>query len=237
MIAIFKREFKSYFLTPIGYVVLALFYAFLGFVFYNFYASGTPDIVSIVSAPSLIGIFFVPILTMRLICEDRRQKVDQALLTAPVKLISVVLGKFLAAFSVYALCFVPTVLFELIFATKVKMNSMSYIYALLGALLLGAAFISIGMFISSLTESSAIAAILSIGVNLVAYLMPYFSDLVKSQKYFGWLSKVFEKMAYLNAYESFNNNIFRVADIVYFLSITAIFIFLCVRSLEKSRWS
>ena len=237
MIAIFKREFKSYFLTPIGYIVLALFYAFLGFVFYNYYSAGSPDIVSVVLAPSLIGIFFVPILTMRLICEDRRQKVDQALLTAPVKLISVVLGKFLAAFAVYALCFAPTVLFELIFATKVKMNSMSYFYALLGALLLGAALISIGMFVSCLTESSAVAAILSIGVNLVAYLMPYFSELVKNQRYFRWLSKVFDKMAFMNAYESFNSNIFRVADILYFLSITVIFIFLCIRSLEKRRWS
>ena len=237
MIAIFKREFKSYFLTPIGYIVLALFYAFLGFVFYNYYSAGSPDIVSVVSAPSLIGIFFVPILTMRLICEDRRQKVDQALLTAPVKLISVVLGKFLAAFAVYALCFAPTVLFELIFATKVKMNSMSYFYALLGALLLGAALISIGMFVSCLTESSAVAAILAIGVNLVAYLMPYFSELVKNQRYLGWLSKVFDKMAFMNAYESFNSNIFRVADILYFLSITVIFLFFCIRSLEKRRWS
>ncbi|HCH29044.1 MAG TPA: ABC transporter [Ruminococcaceae bacterium] len=237
MIAVFKREFKSYFLTPIGYIVLALFYAFLGFVFYNYYSTGSPDIVSVVSAPSLISIFFVPILTMRLICEDRRQKVDQALLTAPVKLVSVVLGKFFAAFAVYALCFAPTVLFELIFATKVKMNSMSYFYALLGALLLGAALISIGMFISCLTENPAVAAMLSIGVNLIAYLMPYFSDLVKNQKYFGWLSKVFEKMAFMNAYESFNNNIFKIADVLYFLSIMAIFMFLCVRFLEKRRWS
>lgn len=237
MIAIFKREFKTYFTTPVGYVVLAAFYAFLGLMFYTSYIQGSPDIASVISGTSIMSLFFIPILTMRLICEDRRQKVDQALMTAPVKLISVILGKFFAALSVYAICFAPTVVYELIFASKVKVNIMTYIYSLLGALLLGAALISIGMFISCLTESSAIAAILSIVINIVVILMPSFASMVENNKFFSWLSPVFNKMAFVNAYESFNNNIFKLADIIYFLSIVAIFIFLSVRSLEKRRWS
>ena len=237
MIAIFKREFKTYFTTPVGYVVIVAFYAFLGLMFYSSYLAGSPDIASVISGTSIMSLFLIPILTMRLICEDRRQKVDQALMTAPVKLISVISGKFLAALSVYALCFAPTVVYELIFASNVKVNVMTYIYALLGALLLGAALISIGMFISCLTESSAIAAILSIVINVVVILMPSFASMVENNKVFSWLSPVFNKMAFVNAYESFNNNIFKLADIVYFLSIVAIFIFLSVRSLEKKRWS
>ncbi|MBO4468335.1 MAG: ABC transporter permease [Clostridia bacterium] len=237
MTAVFKREFKSYFITPIGYIILAIFYAFLGLMFSSAYSVGSPDITAVISATSLISLFLIPVITMRLICEDRRQKVDQALMTAPVKLVSIVLGKFLAAFTIYALCFVPTVVFEIIFASKVKINAMSYIYSLIGVMLLGAALISIGMFISCLTESSAVAAILSIVINFVVFLMPTFSSMVKDVKYFSWLSKVFDKMAFMNAYESFNNNIFKVADIIYFLSIVAIFVFLCVRFLEKKRWS
>lgn len=237
MVAIFKREFKTYFTTPVGYVVLAAFYAFLGLMFYSSYLAGSPDIASVISGTSIMSLFLIPILTMRLICEDRRQKVDQALMTAPVKLISVILGKFFAAWSVYAMCFAPTVVYELIFASKVKVNVMTYIYALIGALLLGAALISIGMFISCLTESSAIAAILSIVINVVVILMPSFASMVENNKFFSWLSPVFNKMAFVNAYESFNNNIFKLADIIYFLSIVAIFLFLSVRSLEKKRWS
>ncbi|MBR3300551.1 MAG: ABC transporter permease [Clostridia bacterium] len=238
MTAIFKRELKSYFTTPIGYIVLAVYYALMGLLFHSTYSSGSPDITGIISTTNLVGIVLIPILTMRLICDDRRQKVDQAIFTAPVKLVSVVLGKFLAAFSVFALCFFPTVIFEIIFASKVKMNAMTYIYALLGVLLLGAALISIGMFISCLTESSAISAILSIVVNAVFIVfMPVFSSAVKNNKFFSWLSVVFDKLSFMNAYESFNTSIFKVANILYFLSIVAVFLFLCVRSLEKRRWA
>lgn len=237
MRAVFKREFKAYFTTPIGYIVLCAFYAYLGLMFWTTYGAGVPDITGIISGTSVINFFFIPILTMRLMCEDRRQKVDQALLTAPVKLISIVLGKFLAAFAVFAMAYAPTVIFEFVFASKVSVNVMTYIYSLIGVLLLGATLISIGMFISCLTESTAVAAILAIVVNIVFMLMSMFSDAVKDNKWFGWLSKVFDKLDFITASENFNYSIFRFADIIYFVSITAVFVFLSVRSLEKRRWS
>ena len=114
MSAIFKREFKSYFCTPVGYIVVAALYFFLGLYFSMIYSYGSPNIEMVIISMSTVVIFVMPIITMRLMSEDRRQKVDQALLTAPVSLTSVVLGKFFAALAVFALGFLPTVVFEII---------------------------------------------------------------------------------------------------------------------------
>lgn len=249
MLAIFKREFKSYFTTPVGYIVLTALWFFLGFFFTVFYGAGIPQISGIISASSIMVVFLIPILTMRLMSDDRRQKVDQVLLTSPVKLSGIVLGKFFAALAVYALGFAPTVIFEIIVASYVSVNIMSYLYAILGMLLLGGALIAIGIFISSLTESASVAAILSLCVNFLSlYMTTLVSNITVpegSEGFFGkaWekIVEVFvlclEKVAFIDASANFFENMFSIADVVYFLSIIAAFIFLSVRSLEKRRWS
>ncbi len=249
MTAIFKREFKSYFTTPVGYIFLAAFYFFLGLYFYMIYSSGSPEIGAVIISMSSVAVFAMPVITMRLMSEDRRQRVDQALITAPVKLSGIVLGKFLAAFSVYALAFAPTIIFEIIIASKVSVNIFSYLYALLGILLLGGALIAIGMFISCLTESPAISAILTLVINiLVLYMSNFASMITVPEGGDGLLSKLWskivsvaaaflEKAGFISAVENFAESIFSVVDIIYFLSIIAVFVFLSVRSLEKRRWS
>lgn len=233
MTAVFKREFRSYFSTPVGFIVIAAFYFFLGLYFSLIYSLGSPDLAMVIVAMSTVIVFTMPILTMRLMSEDRRQKVDQALLTAPVSLTSIVLGKYLAALAVIAIGFAPTVIFEIIIATYVSVNVMSYIYALFGMLLLGSALISIGMFISSLTESSVISAILTLVINILVLYMSNFASMINVS----WLSKVIEKAAFITAFENFGENIFSVTDVLYFVSISAAFLFLCVRSLDKRRWA
>ncbi len=233
MSAIFKRELKAYFSTPIGYIFLAAFYFFLGLYFSLIYSYGAPETTMVVMNMSTVVIFALPILTMRLMSDDKRQKVDQALLTAPVKLTGIVMGKFLAALAIFAIAFAPTVIFEIIVIAYVPINVMSYIYSLLGVLLLGGALIAIGMFISSLTESAVISAILTLVINILVLYMSSFASMVNVE----WIAKIFEKAAFINAFESFGENIFSIADIIYFLSIIAVFLFLCVRSLEKRRWS
>lgn len=249
MIAIFKREFKAYFSTPIGYIVLAAYFFFLGLYFTLIYSAGSPEVSMVMMAMVTIIVFTMPLITMRLMSEDRRQKVDQVLLTSPVKLSSIVLGKFFAALAVYAIGFVPTVIFEMIIASKVTVNIMSYIYPLLGVLLLGGALIAIGMFISSLTESSVISAILTLVVNFLAIYMSTFASMITvPEGATGFIGKVWAKIvevfvfilnkcAFITVFENFDTNIFSIADIVYFLSIIAAFVFLSVRSLEKRRWS
>lgn len=233
MKAIFKREFKAYFTTPIGYIILAAFYLFLGLCFWLIYMSGSPDIPAVISTMSVVTVFLMPIITMRLMSEDRRQKVDQALLTAPIKLISIVMGKFLAAFALFALCFAPIAVFELIIAFYVKVNLFPHIYSLFGMLLFGGALISIGMFISCLTESPVVSAIVTFVVNLTILYLGTFTNMISIE----WIAKIVSKLDLVQAYNNFSVTIFSFADIIYFISIIAVFIFLCVRSLEKRRWS
>ncbi len=233
MTAIFKREFKAYFSTPIGYIVLAVFYFFLGFYFSMIYSYGSPDLAMGIMAMATVTVFVMPILTMRLMSEDRRQKVDQALLTAPVPLTAIVLGKFLAALAVFAIGYAPTVIFEIIILSHVSVSLFSYLYALFGILLLASALIAIGMFISSLTESSVISAILTLVINILVLYMSSFASLIKVE----WIANVVEKAAFINAFENFGESIFSIPDILYFVSITAAFLFLCVRSLDKRRWA
>lgn len=233
MIAIFKREFKSYFSTPIGYIVLAAFYFFLGLYFMMMYSAGSPQTEAIISEMLTVTIFIMPILTMRLMSEDRRQKVDQALLTAPVKLTSIVLGKFFAALAVFALGFLPTIAFEIIVMSYVSVNVLTYLYALVGILLLGSTLIAMGMFISSLTESAVVSAILTLVINVLVLYMSGFAQMISVE----WIAKIVEKLAFINMFASFGENLFSIPDVFYFLSITTAFLFLCVRSLEKRRWA
>ena len=231
--AIFKREFKAYFQNPIGYIFLAAFYFFLGLYFYIIYSAGSPDMYAVILSMSTVTVFAMPIITMRLMSEDRRQKVDQALLTAPVKLTSIVLGKFFAALALFAMGFIPTVIFEIVILSYLSVGLVAYIYSLFGIILLGGALIAIGMFISSLTESPVVSAIISLIINFMALYMSSLADMVKVE----WIKNIINKAAFMNAFESFGESVFSVSNIVYFLSIIAAFLFLCVRSLEKRRWS
>ncbi len=249
MTAIFKREFKAYFSTPVGYIILSAFYFFLGFYFWYLYSGGSPDLGMVITAMDLVVVFIIPIITMRLMSDDRRQRVDQALLTAPVKLSGIVMGKFLAAVSVLALGFAPTVIFEIILAANVTVNILAYIYTLFGMLLFGGALIAIGLFVSCLTESPAVSAMLTLLINILIANMSNFSSMITvpedSTGFFGKLWEkllegavlLLEKSAILEASQKFADGIFSIPDIVYFLSIIAIFVFFSVRSLEKRRWS
>ena len=143
------------------------------------------------------------------------------------------MGKFFAALAVFSLGFAPTIIFEIIVLTMVEVNVLSYLYALLGAILLGAALIAIGMFISSLTESSVVSAILTFVINIVII---YASGLASSISV-SWLATAVEKIAFINAFDNFGSTTFSIPDVFYFLSITAAFLFLSVRSLEKRRWA
>lgn len=231
--AIFKREFKSYFTTPVGYIVLAAFYFFLGLFFSMLFGLGAPNVEVVISSMAIVIIFIIPVITMRLMSEDRRQRVDQALFTAPVSLTSVVLGKYFAAMTVFALGFAPTLIFQIIVMSFVKVSPLPYIYGILGMMLLASALISLGMFISSLTESSVVSAILTLIINILVLSLSGFASMIKVQ----WIANALSKLAFTDVFEGFFNNIFSFTDIIYFLSFTVAFIFLCIRSLEKKRWA
>ena len=233
MTAIFKREFKSYFTSPLGYVFLAIFLFFEGYFFVNLYGYGSPNNEIIFASLSTVVVLVTPVLTMRLLSEERRQKIDQALLTAPVTISSIVLGKFLASVAVYALALSPIVLFELIVTLLSTPNWLVFLNAWLGAMLIGAALIAIGMFISALTESPIISCILTLITFLILMVLPSLASLSGIE----WVAAAANKIAFVNLFSSFTSSIFRVVDVVFLLSVIAVFVFLSIRAVERRRWA
>lgn len=233
MSAIFKREFKSYFTSPLGYVYLAIFLFFEGYFFVALYGNGSPSIEVIFPSISFVIILVTPVLTMRLLSEDRRQKVDQALLTAPVSVGGIVLGKFLAALGVYALAFSPTILFEIIVSLLANTNWLIFLNAFLGTMLIGAALIAIGMFISSLTESPIISCILTLVCFMLLMVLTNLAALTQLD----WVVAAAEKIAFINLFSSFSGSVFHIVDVIYLLSIAAVFVFMSIRAVERRRWA
>lgn len=253
MRAVFKREFKSYFTNPLGFVILAVFYFFLGLAFSDYYSNGVPYIGKVIFFLSDIGLLFfiIPVITMRLFSDERRTKTDQVLFTAPVKLIKIVLGKFFASFALYAMAFIPTIIFQIIVSSQegIEVPLSYYLYALIGIILFGAALIAVGMFISSLTESPIISIIFTLITNLFIMFSSSFASFITiPSTTSGFLDKIWNGflkivvnflngMDFRSVLNSFGQQTLALKDIVYFISIIAAFIFLTERSLEKRRWS
>ena len=179
MIAVYKRELKSYFYSMIGYVFIAFFIAFTGIYFMAYNLNyGYPYFSYVLSGISFIYLIAIPVLTMRSFAEEQKNKTDQLLLTAPISLTKVVLGKYLAMVTILA---IPCVIF-LIYPLFIMAQGTAYILvdylAILMFFLLGCVFIAIGMFVSSLTQSQIIAAIGTFGVLMVLNLWSALLDFV-----------------------------------------------------------
>lgn len=181
MTAIYKRELKSYFHSMIGYVFIAFLMAFIGIYFMAYNLNyGYPYFSYVLNSVAFILLIAIPVLTMRSFAEERKNKTDQLLLTSPVSLFEVVMGKYLAMVTIFA---VPCILC-LIFPLVIKAQGNAYIkvdyLTIFMFFLLGCVYIAIGMFISSLTESSILAAIGSFGILLILYLWSGVIDFLPS---------------------------------------------------------
>ena len=234
MIAICKREIRSFFNSPVGYVCIAALAALYGFYYFQVMYIGMSSYISAVySTMFSFGMMIIPIITMKSMSDDQKNKTDQALLTAPVGVTSIVMGKFLACFFVF---FVASTLGLL---PAVAMSFFSnppwgeIIGNYIGTLLYGGAMISIGVFISSLTVSQIIAAI---GTFIVSILLMYI-DMVASTVNNTVVSTIVEWISFTNRYTTFAQGLFSISSTVFFLSVAAVFVFLTARRLESRRWS
>ncbi|MBQ1239644.1 MAG: ABC transporter permease subunit, partial [Ruminococcus sp.] len=158
---------------------------------------------------------------------------DQALLTSPVSLTEIVLGKFLGAFTIYGLCCAIFLVYGVVISFFAQPQWSVVLCTLLGMLLLGMAIIAMNIFISSLTESMVVAAVVGMAAGLVIDTMSSFSKLVPIP----WVQFVLEKIDFLNYYTNFTYGILSIVDVIFFLSVTGLFLFFTVRVLERRRWS
>lgn len=234
MTAIMKRELGSYFNSAIGYIVLAVFYFFSGMFFYLYcLLSNTASMNYLFLSMLMIVMLIIPIITMRSFSEEKRQKTDQALLTAPVSLTEIVMGKFLGAFLLYCMCNAIYILYAIILSFYASPDWPVLMSTMLGMLLMGAALIAIDMFISALTESQIIAAVISIGVGLLIYMLDSISGVINVE----WISDILHNISFDAHFTNFINGIINLTSVVFFLSVIGVFLFLCVRVFEKRRWS
>lgn len=236
MSAIFRRELQSYFKSPLGYIYLAIIFFFGGmYLQYQVGSVQTNDISSIFSSMFSIVLFTTPLLTMRLMSEDNRQKTDQALLTAPVSIGGIIWGKFLAAFMLYFIGVCSTFVYFLVLSALSTPNWTMFAGNFVGMLLLGGALIAIGLFLSAMTESQMIAAISAFAVMFLVMMLDTLANVLPSQLSF--LSKIIASLSFMRPYNDFTSGILDLSNIVYFISVAVVFNYLGVRVLEKKRWS
>lgn len=234
MLAIFKRELKAYFTSPLGYVFLAIFYAFSGIFFWMFSLEmGTTDLSTAFLLMFIVLMVFVPLLTMRLLSEDKKQKTDQLTLTAPISLFGIVMGKFLAAYAIFAAGVAVMPVYGFVMSSFAKVSWLPIWGNTLGLLLLGGIFVSGGLFVSALTENQMIAAIGSFFINLMVLLLDTLIGMIPS----GIVKTVLGSISIYSRYAEITNGIFSLSSVIFFLSVTFIFLFLTVRVLEKKRWA
>ena len=234
MAAVYKKEMRSFFTTPTGYVFCAIFLAVSGFLFwYTCLIRGTTDVSGYYTVLMLSYVVVLPLLTMRSLADEKRQGTDQLLLTSPVSISKIVLSKFFACFTMFLATIAVTLLYLIPLAKYGSPNVGRIIGCLIGTTLIAACFISIGIFVSSLTKSLFAASLGTIAVIVLMLAVGIFSDYVRSGFFatvLGWLS-IYSRFSY------FTYGMFDVASVVYYISICAVFLFLTVRVYERRRYS
>ena len=242
MSAIYRREMLSYFTSPIGYVFSAIFFAISGYFFVSTtVASGTTNTATYFSMILLFFVILIPLLTMKLMSEEKKMKTELILMTSPVSLVGVIAAKFFAAFTLFAGTLgLSSVLNMLALRDIAKeqmyvienMNTSTFLGCILGMLLIGAAFISIGLFISSLTENQIVAAVMSIGAFALIIASSGFADKIENEV----LRVAVKWLSVMDRFTGFQRGIFDITALIYYVSVTAVFLFLTVRVYEKRRW-
>lgn len=234
MTAIYKREVKSYFDSMIGYVFIAFVALFVGIYFFVYNLnSGYPYFSITVSALLTILAFGVPVLTMKCFADERRTKTDQLLITAPVNVWEIIIGKYLSMVTVLLVPIVLCLACPLI----IRMGGHGFLLAdytsLLMLFLAGSVFIAIGMFISSLTESQVIAAVGTFGAMILIILWPGLTSMMPSA-----IKAVLTKLDIISVFNRVaENHMLDISGIILYVSLIGLFLFFTRQSVEKRRWS
>ena len=233
--AIYRREMGAFFTSGLGYVFLTVFYAFSGYFFYtDVLSSKITDTSPMFVSMFIIFIFLISVLTMRLLSEEKKNKTDQGLLTAPISLWELVLGKFLAAFTLFVIAESIIFIYSIILKYLGDVVWPTLIGNYVAMLFLGAAFIAIGLFVSSLTENQMTAAVVSFVVMLILYV---YDDMFLGRISNDKVLDVLSALSFRSRYVEFTTGVFSAGSILFFISTAFLFNFFTIKVLEKKRWS
>lgn len=235
MTAIYKRELKAYFNSFLGTLFIGVMLFLLGIYFsvYNLFM-GYPYMEYALSGVIFLFLFGVPLLTMRILAEERHQKTDQLILTSPVNVSSIVLGKFLAVATIFAVPVVIISIYPLILSFFGTIAFGRTYVAVLGFFLYGLACIAIGVFISSLTESQVIAAVITFGVLFLGYVMSGICSMISTTGNF--LTRILGAFDMVSRFEALLNGSVQLTSIIYYLALIILFLVFTVQSVQKRRY-
>ncbi len=232
--AIYRREIGAFFTSGVAYVFLSVFTLLSGiFFFFGVIGSGTTETSPMFSSMFTIVLFLIPILTMKLLSEEKKNRTDQGLLTAPVGLWSIVLGKYFAALTLFVIAESVVFIYSIILAYLGDVVWSTLLGNYFAMLFLGSAFIAVGLFISSLTENQMASAVACMLALFVLYLFDSLASNISNEV----VRKAMLSVSFYSRYLEFTQGIFNITSIVFFVSVAFIFNFLTVRGLDKRRWS
>ena len=235
MLAVFKKELRTYFTGVMGYVFLVLYLALGGAVFaFTTLFSMSSSVTEFYTYMLLASAIILPLLTMKSFSEERKNKTEQLLLTAPVSIISLVAGKFLASYSMFASCMILNSLYFLVLNAYAQLKFTVLFGNLVAILLVGMVFIAIGLFVSSLTENQLAAAIGTIAIIIAFLLIGLVSELFPSSYPIRY---VFNFISIFTRFQGFTNGYFDIASIFYYLTVGFIFLYLTVRVFDRRRYN
>lgn len=224
MLAVIKKELKSYFFSPIGYVVIGIFLLCFSVFFYlTVLRSGSVDLSVLYAYTALYGlIIIVPILTMRTFSEERKNGTEQLLLTSPTGMFKIVLGKLLAALSVIVITLLISLMFFFIVMFFGEPNLVTTLVSMLGFILISVAALSFGIFASSLTENQVIAGVITVAFLIISL---FITD----------ISSIFSGFALMNYYTSFTQGVISIENIISLLLFSVVFISLTIIVMQRRK--
>jgi len=226
---------RSYFTGVIGYVFLVLFLAIGGAIFcLTTLFSMSANVTNYFLYMLIVSAVILPLLTMKSFSDERKSKTEQLLLTAPVSITGMVLGKFLAAFTMFGGALLVNSLYFIILYFYAQVKTAVLIGNFIALILVGMTFISIGVFVSSLTENQLSAAVGTMAIILVLLAIGIINTLLPDAF---WLRYVFNCISIFTRFQTFTNGYFDLSSLLYYLSVTAVFVYLTIRVYDRRRYN
>jgi ABC-2 type transport system permease protein len=249
---IYKKELRLYFTSPVAYVILTIFLLIAGYFFFSIFSFFTRASMQMAMNPqmgrdlnvtdavlrplfsnlSVILLLLMPLVTMRLFAEERRSGTIELLLTYPVRDGAVLVGKYLAAFTMYGAMVAGTLAYPIMLVSFTRVEWGPLLTGYLGLLLMGGMFLAVGLFASSLTENQVVAAIVTFGVLLMFWIIGWTAEFAG-----GPMGTVLTHLSILEHNDTFAKGVLDTKDILYYVNFTVLALFLALRSLESRRWS
>lgn len=234
MIAVFKRELHSFLTSAVGYVYLFFFSIVTALILYlNNISAGSTDTTGYFALMRYLLIIIIPILAMKMFPEERKNKTDQILITAPISISKMVLGKFMAGYAIFLMGLIPSIVHIIILSFFGYVEFGIVLGNYIGVLFVGAVFLSIAMLMSVMTESMIVAFIMGTFSLAVFAIADVIAILAKN----AFLTKIVDVISITQRCDQFSQGLFNVSSIIYFISLAVIFLFITIRIIDKRRWS